>query len=101
MNIRRTNDPNICFMESDPIALWCYGIVEWRVDTRNRKFLMTRTRSFCGSKSGERAPMAEWTEFEKAYFFGYRDGLKRAKEQFDCELDKLRDEFQAKARAIR
>jgi hypothetical protein len=41
MNIRRTNDPDICFAAADSVALWCYGIIEWRIDRRNRKFLMT------------------------------------------------------------
>jgi len=40
MKIRRTDDPDISFMEADSVALSCYGIVEWRVDMRNRKFLM-------------------------------------------------------------
>jgi hypothetical protein len=41
MKIRRTNDPNICYMETDAVTLWCHGIVEWRIDTQNRKFIMT------------------------------------------------------------
>ena len=41
MKIRRTNDPDVSFMEADSVALWAHGIVEWRVDTRNRKYLIT------------------------------------------------------------
>jgi hypothetical protein len=41
MTIRRTDDPNICYMEADAVALWANGIVEWRIDTRDRKFIMT------------------------------------------------------------
>jgi hypothetical protein len=28
-------------MTTDPVTLWCCGIVEFRVDTRNRKYIMT------------------------------------------------------------
>jgi hypothetical protein len=28
-------------VEADPVQLWANAIVEWKVDTRNRKFLMT------------------------------------------------------------
>jgi hypothetical protein len=28
-------------METDGVALWYHDIIEFRVDTRNRKFLMT------------------------------------------------------------
>jgi len=41
MKIRRTDNPNICYIEADADALWCYGIAEWRVDTKDGKFLMT------------------------------------------------------------
>lgn len=38
--IRRTDDPHIRFA-SDPVALWAYGIVEFKIDTRNGKCRMT------------------------------------------------------------
>jgi hypothetical protein len=41
MTIRRTNDPDICYMTADPVTLWTCGIVEFRIDTRNRKLIMT------------------------------------------------------------
>jgi hypothetical protein len=42
MKRRRTNDPDISFVEADSVALWCYDIVEWKVETRRGgKFLMT------------------------------------------------------------
>jgi hypothetical protein len=41
MRVRHTNDPNVRIVTADPVALWCNGIVEWKVDTRDRKFLMT------------------------------------------------------------
>lgn len=68
MMIRRSSDPNVSFLSTDGIALWCYDIVEFRIETRNKKFLMTpimrdgsdgpmidasmllrRTRNFCES----------------------------------------------------
>jgi hypothetical protein len=39
--IRRTDDRDICFMEADPVQLWAYGIVEFKIDTRDRKFIVT------------------------------------------------------------
>jgi hypothetical protein len=61
MKIRRTDDPDICFMPSDATALWCYGIVEWRVDTRNRKFLATPIM-----RDGSEGPIADLSEmYEK------------------------------------
>ena len=57
MRRRRTEDPDISFLEVDPIALWCYGIVEWRVDTRNRKFLMTPI-----FRDGSKGPVVDATE---------------------------------------
>lgn len=47
MKVRRTSDPNICFVEADAVHLWAYGIVEYRIDTRNRKFLMTPIMRDC------------------------------------------------------
>jgi hypothetical protein len=41
MKVRRTSDPDTYFIEADPVALWAHGIVEYRIDTRNRKFLIT------------------------------------------------------------
>jgi hypothetical protein len=28
-------------MQADPVTLWTIGILEWRVDTRNHKFIIT------------------------------------------------------------
>ena len=41
MTIRRTDNPRISYIETDGVALWCYDIVEFKVDTRDKKFLMT------------------------------------------------------------
>jgi len=41
MKRRRTDDPDVSFVEADPVQLWANGIVEWKVHTRRRKFLMT------------------------------------------------------------
>jgi hypothetical protein len=41
MKIRRTSDPDISFAAADPVQLWAYGIAEFKIDTRNRKFLVT------------------------------------------------------------
>jgi hypothetical protein len=41
MKIRRTDSPDIAYMEADPAQLWCNGIIEFRLDTRNRKFILT------------------------------------------------------------
>ena len=38
--IRRTDDPDVCFV-SNPVQLWANGIVEFRVDRRNDKCLIT------------------------------------------------------------
>jgi hypothetical protein len=38
MMIRRTDDPNICYMKTDAVTLWCNGIVEWRIDTKTGNF---------------------------------------------------------------
>jgi hypothetical protein len=40
MKFRRTDDPDVCYM-SDPVQLWANGVVEFRIDLRNGKFLMT------------------------------------------------------------
>jgi hypothetical protein len=44
MKIRRSDDPDVSFVEADPVQLCANGIVEWKVGTRNRKFLMTPIR---------------------------------------------------------
>ena len=41
MTIRRTDDPNIYYMAADAVLLWCFGITEFKVDTRNKKFILT------------------------------------------------------------
>jgi hypothetical protein len=41
MKIRHTDDPDVCFMASDPVTLWTAGIVEYPVDRRGKKFLVT------------------------------------------------------------
>jgi hypothetical protein len=33
MTLRRTDDPNICYMATDAVALWCCGIAEFKIDT--------------------------------------------------------------------
>jgi hypothetical protein len=57
MRVRRTNDPDIRYVEADSIALWTQGIVEWRVDTRNRRFLMTPIM-----RDGSKGPVLNATE---------------------------------------
>jgi hypothetical protein len=57
MKIRRTNDPDVSFVEADPVQLWANGIVEWKVDTRNRKFLMTPVM-----RDGSKGPVVDATE---------------------------------------
>jgi hypothetical protein len=41
MTMRRTSDPNINYMEASPEMLWCCGVTEFKIDTRNRKFILT------------------------------------------------------------
>jgi hypothetical protein len=70
MKIRRTDDPDVSFVESwDPVTLWAYGIVEWRVDQRDRKFLMTPIY-----RDGSEGPVADATEAYKRFSQEYRDG---------------------------
>jgi len=57
MKIRRTNNPDVSFVEADPVQLWANGIVEWKVGTRNRKFLMTPIM-----RDGSQGPVADVTE---------------------------------------
>jgi len=57
MKVRRTNDPDISFVEAEPVALWANGIVEWKVDTPNRKFLLTPIM-----RDGSQGPVADASE---------------------------------------
>jgi hypothetical protein len=57
MKIRRTNNPDVSFVQADSVQLWANGIVEWKVDTRNRKFLMTPIM-----RDGSEGPVADVTE---------------------------------------
>jgi hypothetical protein len=57
MKRRRTDDPDISFVEADSVALWCYGIVEWKVDNRDNRFLMTPIY-----RDGSKGPVADVTE---------------------------------------
>ena len=57
MKRRRTHNPDISFVEADAVTLWTLGIAEWRVDTRNRKFLMTPI-----FRDGSEGPVADATE---------------------------------------
>ena len=57
MKRRRTDDPDINFVAADSVALWCYDIVEWKLDTKNRKFLMTPI-----FRDGSKGPVADVTE---------------------------------------
>jgi hypothetical protein len=48
-------------METDGVALWYHDIIEFRVDTRNRKFLMTPIL-----RDGSEWPLVDATDmFEK------------------------------------
>ena len=62
MKFRRTDDPDIFFMEADPVQLWANGIVEFKIDRRNDKFLMTPI--MCDKSEG---PVADCTEMFKRY----------------------------------
>ena len=57
MKIRRSDDPNVSFVEADPVQLWANGIVEWKVGTRKRKFLVTPI-----FRDGSQGPVADATE---------------------------------------
>ena len=57
MTVRRTDDPNICFMKTNGVALWCYGIVEFKVDRRQGQFIMTPVM-----RDGSEGPVADVTE---------------------------------------
>ena len=56
MKRRRTDNPDISFVE-DPVTLWSLGIVEWKVDTRRRKFRMTPIM-----RDGSKGPVLDATE---------------------------------------
>jgi hypothetical protein len=69
MKIRRTSNPDICFAATDAVALWCYGIVEFKVDTRKGKFVITpimRDRS--------EGPIVDATEAYERFMQERRDG---------------------------
>lgn len=51
MKLRRTSNPDISFAETDPVWRWAYGMVEFRIDTRKGKFLMTPI-TWDGSETG-------------------------------------------------
>ena len=68
MKRRRTNDPDINFVEADSVALWCYDIVEWKVDTRGRKFLMTPIM-----RDGSEGPIADATEAYERFSREHRE----------------------------
>jgi hypothetical protein len=61
MRIRRTSDPDIAFA-TDPVSLWCYGVTEWRIDTRNRKFILTPIM-----RGGIEGPVADVTELHEKF----------------------------------
>jgi hypothetical protein len=60
--LRRTDDPNICFMQADPVTLWTTGIVEFKVDTRGGKFIMTPIMRGCSE-----GPPIDVTEMHEKY----------------------------------
>ena len=41
MTIQRTDDREICYMDADSVQFFAMIIKEWRINTSNRKFLMT------------------------------------------------------------
>jgi hypothetical protein len=62
MKIRRTDDPDVSFAEADPIALWACGIVEWRIDRRNKKFIMTPI-----NRDGSEGPVLDASEMYERF----------------------------------
>jgi hypothetical protein len=68
MKIRRTDDPDISLVEADPVQLWANGIVEWKVDTRGGKFLMTPIM-----RDGSRGPVADVTEAYERFQWEHRE----------------------------
>jgi len=68
MKRRPTNDPDISFVEADAVTLWSLGIVEWKVDSRDGRFLMTpiyRDKSY--------GPVLDATESFERYSREHRD----------------------------
>ena len=68
MKIRRSDDPDVSFVEADPVQLWANGIVEWKIDTRDHQFRMTpimRDRSL--------GPVLDATEAFERYSREHRD----------------------------
>ena len=41
MKIRRTAIRDVCYIEADSSTVADFGIVEWRINARDHKFLMT------------------------------------------------------------
>jgi hypothetical protein len=62
MKIRRTDDPDICYLEADPVQLWCNGIVEFKIDTRNRKFVITPIM-----RGGSEGPSVDATDMHEQF----------------------------------
>jgi hypothetical protein len=68
MKRRRTNDPDISFVEADAVTLWSLGITEWKVDMRNSQFLMTPIY-----RDGSKGPVLDATEAFERYSRERRD----------------------------
>jgi hypothetical protein len=68
MRVRRTNNPDIRYVEADPIALWTQGIIEWKVNMRDRRFLMTPIY-----RDGSHSPVLDATEAFERYEREHRD----------------------------
>ena len=67
MKIRRTDEPDICFMANDPVTLWITGIVEYQVDRRDKKFLVTLVM-----RDKTEGPVLDATEMYESYLRGQR-----------------------------
>jgi hypothetical protein len=57
---RRTDDPNIRFWQADSVTLWTIGVVEWRIDTREGKFIITPIM-----RGGSEGPPIDVTEMRE------------------------------------
>jgi hypothetical protein len=68
MRVRHTDDPHVRYVEADPIALWCSGIVEWKVDMRDGRFLMTPIM-----RDGRKGAVLDATEAYERYSREHRD----------------------------
>ena len=68
MKFRRTDDPDICFMEADPVQLWANGIVEFKIDRRNDKFLLTPMM-----RDKREGPVADCTEMYNRFLREQRE----------------------------